>query len=51
VNPAEVTAWLSASRRAQGLPDVIEDPAALDRLGRLLTSGLAQSTPRKRVAA
>jgi hypothetical protein len=36
---AEVADWTTASRRAQGLPDRIEDPAVLARVATLAFAG------------
>jgi hypothetical protein len=39
MTPAEIAAWTTASRRAQGLPDRIEDPAILARVAILAFAG------------
>jgi hypothetical protein len=39
MTPAEVTAWTTASRRAQGLPERVEDQALLARIARLVDAG------------
>jgi hypothetical protein len=39
MTPAEVAAWTAASRRAQGLPEQIEDPAVLTRVATLAFAG------------
>jgi hypothetical protein len=39
MTPAEIAAWTSASRRAQGLPDRVDDQELLARLARLFDAG------------
>jgi hypothetical protein len=39
MTPAEVVAWTAASRRAQGLPERVEDEALLARVARLVDAG------------
>jgi hypothetical protein len=39
LTPAEVTAWVAASRRDQQLPERIEDPAVLARIAILAFAG------------
>jgi hypothetical protein len=39
MTPAEVADWMVTSRRAQGLPDRIEDPAILARVATLAFAG------------
>jgi hypothetical protein len=39
MTPAEVADWTTASRRAQGLPDRIEDPTVLARVATLAFAG------------
>jgi hypothetical protein len=39
MTPAEVAAWTAASRRAQRLPERIEDPAVLARIAALAFAG------------
>jgi hypothetical protein len=39
MTPAEVADWTTASRRAQGLPDRIDDPAVLARVVILAFAG------------
>jgi hypothetical protein len=39
VTPAEVADWTTSSRRAQQLPDRIEDPAVLARIATLAFAG------------
>lgn len=41
VDPEEVSAWVRASRAAQGLPEKVEDPAILRALAVLLRPALA----------
>jgi hypothetical protein len=40
--PESVSEFVTASRRAQGLPDRIVDPAALARVAALLVAGVAE---------
>jgi hypothetical protein len=39
MTPAEVAAWTAASRRAQRLPERIEDPTVLARVATLAFAG------------
>jgi hypothetical protein len=39
MTPAEIANWTLASRRAQGLPDRIDDPAILARVAILAFAG------------
>jgi hypothetical protein len=39
MTPAEIAAWTTASRRAQGLPDRVEDQELLARIARLVDAG------------
>jgi len=39
MTPAEIAAWTTASRRAQGLPEQIKDPAVLARIVTLAFAG------------
>jgi hypothetical protein len=39
MTPADVAAWAAASRRAQQLPERIEDPAVLARVATLAFAG------------
>jgi hypothetical protein len=39
MTPAEVADWTAASRRAQQLPDRIEDPTVLARIAMLAFAG------------
>jgi hypothetical protein len=36
---ADIAAWTAASRRAQGLPEQVEDQALLARIARLVDAG------------
>jgi hypothetical protein len=40
MTPAEIAAWTTASRRAQGLPDRVEDQELLARVARLIDAGV-----------
>ncbi len=42
MSPAEVRAWVAASRRRQGLPETITDPAVLARAAAALRPERAQ---------
>jgi hypothetical protein len=39
MTPAEVAEWTAASRRAQGLPERIDDPAVIARVVTLAVAG------------
>jgi hypothetical protein len=39
MTPAEVADWTTASRRAQGLPERVEDEELLARIARLVDAG------------
>ena len=39
MTPPEITDWTTASRRAQGLPERVEDEALLARIARLVDAG------------
>jgi hypothetical protein len=44
MSPA-VLAWVEATRRRQGLPPRVEDPAVLDEIAAIATTNPAPATP------
>jgi hypothetical protein len=50
MTPAEVADWTTASRRTQGLPERIEDPAVLARVAILAFAGEEEGGGDGRVA-